>query len=143
MLFLDRDHNAIQFAEAIYENLSNHYEISFIRSSPDIPYPLIAQNMVKKILTNPGSFGILICQTGIGMSIVSNKYKGIFANNCKSIEECYYFRSKNNGNLLCLGSKMISETDAIDICNTFLSTQFDNANQKRIDLINQLPNFIN
>lgn len=138
MIYLDRDHNAIQFAESLYANLSEKYQIEFIRSAPDIPYPIIAQNMAKQILTNPGSFGILICKTGIGMAIVSNKYPGIFANNCKSVEECYYFRSKNNGNLLCLGAEMLSETDAINICNTFLTIEFDIQNQKRIDLINQL-----
>lgn len=138
MVFLDRDHNAIEFAESLYENLSKQYEISFLRSSPDTPYPLVAQNMAGLILANPGSLGILICKTGIGMSIVSNKYKGIFANNCKSEEECFYFKSKNNGNVLCLGSKMISVTEAIKICKTFLSTEFDTQNQNRIDLIMQL-----
>lgn len=138
MIFLDRDHNAIEFTEALYENLSEQYELSFLRSAPSIPYPLVAQNMVQAILANPKSLGILICQTGIGMSIVSNKYHGIFANNCKSEEECFYFKSKNNGNLLCLGSRMLSIAEAVRICNVFLTTEFDTQNQNRIDLINQL-----
>ena len=138
MIFLDRDHNAIEFAESLYANLSRKYEISFLRSSPDLSYPLIAKKMADLILANPGSLGILICQTGIGMSIVSNKYKGVFANNCKSEEECFCFKSKNHGNVLCLGAKIISVAEAIKICNVFLSTEFDVRTQNRIDLIMQL-----
>lgn len=88
-------------------------------------YPNIAVRMAKTIQENPYSKGILICKTGIGMQIVSNKYKGVYANNCRDINECYYFRKCNNGNLLCLGTDFLTIQEAIDICCMFLKTEFD------------------
>lgn len=141
MVFLDRDHNGVELADSIYNALSSVYQIHYFASTLDLPYPLIAKNMVNQMRTMPGAVGILVCKTGIGMSIVANKYSGVFANNCKTIKECERFRKMNNGNVLCLGSECVSKKRAIRICEVFLTTAFDQSNQNRIHLISEIQHF--
>lgn len=134
-IYLDRDHNAIEFTEEIYSKLSEIYNIDFIRTDETVPYPVIAKSMAERVVRNSQSLGILVCKTGIGMSIVSNKVKGAYANNCKTVEECKNFKRCNMGNILCLGATSVTVEEAVNICKAFIDTDFNLVNLPRIDLI--------
>ena len=137
-IYLDRDHNAVDFADKLYAALSQKYDITYIKSPTDMPYPEVAKAFAERIMRDASSRGILICKTGIGMSIVANKFKGVYANNCKSVEECYNFRTCNNGNVLTMGASSVPLDTAIAICETFLDTDFDVKHAGRIELIEKI-----
>lgn len=138
IIYMDRDHNAINFAEKVYNVISKAYKVEFLKSDESLPYPLIANNLSKKVASSPDSLGILICKTGIGMSIVANKVKGIYAANCKTAEESRNFKACNKGNVLCFGATSVSLATAIEMCKVFVDTKFDCKNRNRIDLIKLL-----
>lgn len=140
-IYFDYDRNAVEYSIKIFEYINNTYKENIIvnfNSGSKYPYPIIAEKMAKMILKDAGSLGILICGTGIGMSIVSNKVPGIYANACRTVAECSYFMEKDKGNLLCIGSNLTSTIEAMRIIDTFLTTKFDTSNQPRIDLINSI-----
>lgn len=137
-VFIDSDHHGVDFIKPICNRFESEYEFHYINYGIDKPYPLVASNTAKFVLEHPDSRAILICRTGIGMSVVANKYKGIYANNCSSILECVSFRKNNNGNILCLGSDFITINLALEICESFFNTNFEISHQDRINLIQKL-----
>ena len=140
-IYFDYDRNAVEYSIKIFEYIDNTYKGNMIvnfRSGSKYPYPIIAEQMARTILKDVNALGILICGTGIGMAIVSNKLPGIYANACRTVEECAYFRKKNKGNLLCIGANLTAISDAKKIIDTFLTTEFDASNQPRINLINSI-----
>jgi RpiB/LacA/LacB family sugar-phosphate isomerase len=89
-------------------------------------YPTFAQRLVKRMQSDnfEGSKGILICRSGIGMSIVANKFKGIYAALCSTREQAVKAREHNNANILCLDADYVDEQLHLDIIKTFLQTEF-------------------
>ena len=80
--------------------------------------------------------GILVCGTGIGMSIAANRYKGIRASHCTDTFSAKMTRMHNNSNILCLGERITGDGLAIDIVDVWLNTEFQGGrHQKRIDMI--------
>jgi len=138
-IYIDCDHHGLGLKQEIIAYFYQQ-DIQFIDLDLGIdkPYPIIANNLAKKIQETNNSRGILICKTGIGMSIVANKQYGVYANNCNSSQECVLFRKINNGNVLCLGAQFLSIQKAIDLCELFIQTEFDNNNSCRIELIESL-----
>lgn len=84
----------------------------------------VSKNIVKDVIERSSSVGILICGSGIGMSIISNKYKGIRAALCTSEYEARIARSHNDANILCLGARVIGVEQAIACLHVFLNTRF-------------------
>ena len=124
-LYIDCDHHGTQLKEEIMLYCVQHdIPLTDLNFGINKPYPLIASNMAQQILSVPGSMGILVCNSGIGMSIVANKYSKIYANCCSSPEECIIFRKANNGNLLCLGAQFLSASLALDLVEIFINTDF-------------------
>ena len=94
--------------------------------------------VAKKVLENSGSFGILICGSGHGITIAANRFKGIRACNCCSEESAKLAREHDDANILCLAADLLDEVLAEDIVKTFFHTKFiDNsrrgARKKRLD----------
>ncbi|MCX7835299.1 MAG: ribose 5-phosphate isomerase B [bacterium] len=89
-------------------------------SHDGVDYPEIAHKLVKLILTNDAKIGILICGTGIGMSIVSNRYKGIRAALCTNELQAQLAREHNDSNILCLGARIIGIELAKAIVDKFI-----------------------
>ena len=95
-------------------------------SAASCHYPLFANAVCEKVKADlEGSFGILICGTGIGMSMCANKHKGIRAALCSDTYSAKMTRLHNDANVLCLGARVIGSCLAIDIIDSFLSHPFE------------------
>ena len=134
------DHGGYKLKNEIVKHLKAlGYEISdkgcFTEESCD--YPIIAQEVVKEILSN-GNKGILVCGTGIGMSIAANRFEGIRASHCTDTFTARMTRAHNNSNVLCLGERTTGVGLAFDIVDIWLKTEFEGGrHQNRIDMIDK------
>lgn len=105
-------------------------------SEESVDYPLIAKELAQKVSDLSYERGILICGTGVGMSIAANKIKGIRAVVCSETTSAKYSRLHNNSNILCLGARIVGEYLAKDIVSIWLNTPFEaERHQRRLNLI--------
>lgn len=96
--------------------------------NPDIEatrYPFFAAKVAAAVQSGEARCGVLICGTGIGISMAANKFKGIRAALVSSTYQAKMTRRHNNANVLCMGGKIIGEWEAMDILETFLNTDYD------------------
>jgi len=110
-------------------------------SNPDesVHYPVFGKKVVDSILSRPRGRGILICGTGLGMSMIANRFPGIRAALCHDVSTAVMSRRHNNANLLVLGGRMIGPQLAREIVQAWLATPFDGGrHQERLDLLEQL-----
>lgn len=108
-------------------------------SSNAVDYPLIAKTLAQSVANKNPSRGILICGTGIGMSIAANKIKGIIAAHCTDVETAKLARQHNNSNILTFGGRTINPNLAQDIVKVWLETEFEGGrHQRRIQEIRDL-----
>ena len=94
-------------------------------STEIVRYPNYAGQVCEAILRGDASRGILICSTGIGMSIVANKYRGLRASLCTSTYMGKMTRAHNDSNVLCLGGKITGVFEALDILEAWLTTPYE------------------
>jgi ribose 5-phosphate isomerase B len=105
-----------------------------------VHYPLFAQQVVQAILTTPGSRGILICGTGLGMSMAANRFQGIRAALCQEPYTARMSRLHNDANLLVMGGRIVGPGLAEAIVHVWLTTPFEGGrHQERLNLIETLP----
>ncbi len=133
------DHGGFELKQKIIEYLKAR-DIEFkdfgiyIKEASD--YPEIAKEVAKEVASNKFDRGILVCGTGIGMSIVANKTKGIRASLCHDTYSARVSRAHNNANILCLGARVVGEYLALDIVDIWLKSNFEGGrHKKRIDMI--------
>jgi ribose 5-phosphate isomerase B len=110
-------------------------------SNPEesVHYPVFGKKVVDSIPSRPGGRGILICGTGLGMSMIANRFPGIRAALCHDVSTAVKSRRHNDANLLVLGGRMIGPQLARDIVQAWLATPFDGGrHQDRLDLMEQL-----
>lgn len=104
-------------------------------------YPVIAEKVCRRITSGEAEKGILLCGTGIGMSIAANKVKGIRAAACSDCFSVRYTRLHNNSNVLCMGERVIGYGLALELLDIFLETGFEGGrHQRRVDLITAMEN---
>lgn len=104
-------------------------------------YPDIAALVVKAVLSGEYNCGVLICGTGIGMSIAANKHEGIRASLCGEAYSARCARKHNDANILTMGSRVIGSGLAADIVDDFLITSFEGGRHKRrLDKITAIEN---
>ena len=96
-----------------------------------------AIKVAKSVRENPGSFGILICGSGHGMTIQANRFKGIRAALCDSVDAVASARKSDDANILCLSSDRVDSEKAKEIVTTFLETNFETL-ERRVRRINRL-----
>lgn len=108
-------------------------------SKESVDYPAYAKLVGEAILSGKCDKGILICGTGIGISIAANKIKGIRAALCSDCYTAEVTREHNDSNVLCLGGRVIGVEVAKKIVEIFLSTEFSNE-ERHIKRINQIEN---
>ncbi len=98
-------------------------------------YPVIAKAVSEEVLKTSG-YGILVCGTGIGMSIAANKFEGIRASLCGDTFSAKMTRMHNNSNILCLGQRVTGVGLALEIVDAWINAEFESGrHQKRIDMI--------
>lgn len=104
-------------------------------STDSCDYPIIAKAVAEEVL-NTSNRGILVCGTGIGMSIAANRYKGIRASHCTDTFTARMTRAHNDSNILCLGERITGVGLAIDIVDVWLNTEFEGGRHlNRIEMI--------
>ena len=141
-IWIASDHGGYERKKEILEYLeSKGYTLEDLgtTSTESVDYPDFAFQVGKKIVENPNDLGILICTTGIGMSIACNKVKGIRCAKVSNVEEATLTREHNDANILCMGGRVVGAGLAIKIVDTFLHTEFSNDERhiRRIDLIEE------
>lgn len=133
------DHGGYEYKEQIVSHLKEKgYECVDVGtySTDSCDYPVIARAVTTKITTGEADRGILICGTGIGMSIVANKVKGIRAALCGDTFSARASRAHNNSNVLCLGERVIGINLAMDIVDIWLESKFKGGrHQRRVDMM--------
>ena len=103
-------------------------------SDESVDYPDYALKAVDEIIKGSSEFGILVCGTGIGMSIAANRHYGIRAANCFDENTATLSREHNNANMLCLGARVLDDDTALKMVKIWLDTEFAGGrHQKRID----------
>lgn len=100
-------------------------------SLDSVDYPIYAKKVCNSLLNKEIDYGILICTTGIGMSITANKFKGVRAALVSNLEASSLTRRHNNSNVICIGAKYTSLNDAILYIDTFISTEFEGGRHLR------------
>jgi ribose 5-phosphate isomerase B len=131
------DHGGFNLKQQILEHFAGIIE-DFGTDSPDtvVDYPDYAQKVSQNISESKGQLcGVLICKSGVGMSIVANKIKGIRALLCSGdLEIARLSRWHNNCNVICLGANFISHKQAVECLGVFLNTKFLGGRyQERLD----------
>lgn len=108
-------------------------------SEDAVDYPVYAKAVVKEILSGSCDKGILICGTGIGISIAANRYKGIRAALCGDCFSAEATRLHNDANILAMGARVVGPGLAIKITETFLNTPFSGAERhaRRVSMLDE------
>ena len=142
---LGSDHAGFELKEFLLKGLTNcGFEIidCGAENLTSVDYPDYARKVCGLILNGDAELGILICGTGIGISIAANKIKGIRAALCHTEFSARMSRLHNNANVLVLGGRIVGTDLALEIAKTFLTSDFSNESrhQKRIDKITDIEN---
>lgn len=127
-IMIGNDHGGFRLKQYIMEYLkdTSHEIVNIGCDSEEIVrYPYYASKVAQAVSTQQIDRGILICSTGIGMSILANRYKGVRASLCTSTYMGRITRSHNDSNILCLGGRITGELEAIDILKAWLETPYD------------------
>lgn len=136
------DSAGFEMKEMLKEYLGRQgYEITDFGtdSSASCHYPLFAEAVAKAVAADPDSLGILICGTGIGMSMAAGKVRGIRAAVCGDTFSARMTRLHNDANILCLGARVIGLGLARDIADLFLTTGFEGGRHAtRVAMISEL-----
>lgn len=142
MLVIGSDHGGYELKNHIIKFLEDK-EIEFrdcgCYSEDSVDYPDIASDVCSEIINGNAERGILICGTGIGISIAANKIKGIRAALCSDVYSAKMSRQHNNANVLCMGGRVLGRELACLITENFLEEQFQGGrHQNRINKIHAL-----
>ena len=136
-LYIASDHGGLELKQFIISQFS---ELSFIdcgtHTTQSVHYPNFADKLCNEILQSKNSLGILICGTGIGISIRANRYKGIRAALVGDEFSAKMAKEHNNANVLCLGGRTTSQDNAVLYIKTWLNSEFEGGrHQDRIDML--------
>ena len=125
-LAIASDHAGHKLKNYIIDNLKNDINLKDFGTDSDssCDFPDFAKEVCNYILKNESFRGLLICGSGVGMSIAANKIKGIRASNVVDEDTAIQSVEHNNVNVLCLGSNKVNEQRALSIINKFLKAEF-------------------
>ena len=132
-VFIASDHAGFNLKKKIIQKFSKSQKIIDIGpdSTDSIDYPDYAHKLSKKVSKNKGSFGILVCGSGMGMALAANKNKNIRAALCYSLKNTKLSRLHNNANIITLGARLIKKVKAFNLIRVFLSTSFEGGRHLR------------
>ena len=144
MIAIGCDHGGFALKEAVKKHLEEKgIEIKDFGcySTESVDYAVHAAKVAHCVADGEAEYGILVCSTGIGISMAANKVKGISAALCCDTHAAEMTRRHNNANILCMGGLVISEQTGLDIVDTFLSFEFEGGrHQRRVDQIAAIEN---
>lgn len=136
------DHAGYVFKVAIRDYLQTRgHEVRDLGadSSESVDYPVYGAAVARDVAAGRSDFGILICGTGIGMSMTANKVPGIRAGLCHTPDHGRLTREHNDANVLCLGARGSSLTTALETVDAFLAADFEGGrHERRVNLIREL-----
>jgi ribose 5-phosphate isomerase B len=127
-IWIGNDHGGYELKLQIVEHLKRiglSYNDIGSDSTEIVRYPYFAAKVSAAVSAGLTDRGILICSTGIGMSIIANKYKGVRASLCTSVDMGKMTRAHNNSNILCLGGKITGKVEALEILDAWLTTGYE------------------
>ncbi len=126
-IFIATDHGALEQKNELVKYLStNGHEVIDLgtHTQDSCHYPEYATSLSKEVIASK-CLGILLCGSGIGVSVVANKYKGITAALCRSVEDARLSREHNNANVICFGGRVSPVEEMKLMVTTFLETKFE------------------
>lgn len=140
MIAIGSDHGGFELKKKLMEHLSERgleYKDFGTYSSASCDYPVYAKAVANAVASSECDRGIIICGTGIGVSITANKVRGIRAALCGDCFSAEATRQHNDANVLCMGARVVGEGLALKIADTFLDTPFSNDERhiRRISMI--------
>jgi ribose 5-phosphate isomerase B len=134
------DHAGYELKEYIKENLKDYTLSDFgTDSTSSVDYPDFAYNISKSISFKKNDFGIIICGSGVGVSITANKIKGVRAANVFNVEMARLARQHNDANVLTLGARFIDKDVAVEMVREFINAVFEGGrHEARVKKISSL-----
>ena len=126
-IFIASDHAGYKLKEFIKKKLIkkvNLIDLGTNNSSTSVNYPFFAHKLCRKVEKNDKNYGILICGSGLGMSMAANRHKKIRAELCYTTKNTKLSRLHNNSNVITLGSRLTKKNTAFKCIETFMSTKF-------------------
>ena len=143
MIAIGSDHGGFDLKQRVIKYLEeNHipYQDMGCGSKDSCDYPVFGHAVAKAVADGQCDKGIVICTTGIGISISANKIKGIRCALCSDTLSAKMTRLHNEANVLALGAGIVGENLGLEIVDTFLNTPFSNEerHQRRVDLIEEI-----
>lgn len=144
MIAIGSDHGGFELKEHIKKHLEERgleYKDFGCYDENSVDYPDIAEKVCNAINSGDANKGILVCGTGIGISIAANKIDGIRAAHCHDVYSAEMTKRHNNANVICMGGRVIGRELAFKIIDAWLDAEFEGGrHQKRIDKIHALEN---
>ncbi len=143
-VFIGCDHAAVTAKRVVVEALAS-YDVDIVDVGTDsdqsVDYPDFARAVAESVAATPGARGILLCGTGIGMSIAANKVAGVRAALVGDVTGAKMSRQHNDANVLVLGGGVLGPRLIADIVEVWMSTDFEGGrHQRRLDKITAMEN---
>ena len=136
------DHGGYLLKQDVLIWLDEHdidYEDYGCFSRDSVDYPAYGEKVARTVAAGEADFGIVICTTGIGISIAANKVKGIRCAHCTDVLSAEMTRRHNNANVLAMGAGLTGPNVALRIVEVFLNTEFEGGrHQRRVDLLDAI-----
>ncbi len=129
-IFIASDHAGFEMKNILNNHFTNLIDLG-TNSSVSVDYPDFAHKLTNQVLQNEGSLGILICGTGVGMSIAANRAEGIRAGLVNSAEIARLIRQHNDANVLVIPGRFMDGDIAKDCVETFINTEFESGRHKQ------------
>ena len=133
-IFISSDHAGFNLKELIKKKFSKKYlflDLGTNSSKESVNYPEFAHKLCKKVANNSKNIGILVCGSGMGMSMAANRHKKIRAAVCYSVKNTKLSRLHNDANIITLGSRLTNKNTAFKCIETFVKTKFEGGRHKK------------
>ena len=142
LIAIASDHGGFELKEKVKEHLRER-NVKFVdlgtNSTESVDYPVYGKACAEAVASGKAERGIVICGTGIGISIAANKVKGIRCGLCTSVEMAKLTRQHNNANMLAMGGRILETETAFAIVDAFIDTQFEGGRHKRrTDMLDEM-----
>jgi len=141
---IGNDHAAVEMKKEIMTYLESlgHEVVNFGTDSTDsCNYPEYGEKVGRYVADGQADCGVLICGTGVGISIAANKVKGVRAAVCSDVTTAHLVKEHNNANIIAFGARIVGVETAKDIVSAYLNAEFmGGRHQDRIDMIHEIEN---